>query len=69
MRVWSLTYGETTQVLTGHTKRVKLSSDDSYLVSGGEDNSVRIWDLSTGRETQILESHTGKVSSVNLKDD
>lgn len=71
IKVWSLSSKEVIRVLKGHSGSVlsvNLSSDEEYLVSGGNfaDPSVRVWDLSTGEQTQLLTGHTDEVTSAIL---
>ena len=60
MRVWDASTAEMLEVLEGHTgyvKSVAFSSDDSRIVSGSKDKSVRVWDASTGKMLKVLEGH------------
>jgi len=71
IKIWSLSSKEVIRVLKGHSGSVlsvNLSTDEEYLVSGGNfaDPSIRVWDLSTGEQTQLLTGHTDDVTSVIL---
>ena len=47
-------------VLKGHTGAVlsvALTSDDQYIVSGGQDNNLIIWNLQYRRQEALLEGH------------
>jgi WD40 repeat protein len=51
----------------GHTEAVNsiaISPDGKWLVSGGEDSTVRIWDAASGLERHRLFGHTQPVKSV-----
>jgi WD40 repeat protein len=43
---------------------VAFSHDDTHVVSGSEDGSVRIWDASTEKEVQKLNGDKSSVKSV-----
>ena len=45
-------------------KSVAFSQDDSRVVSGSEDNTVRIWNATTGEVEAELKGHTDGVMSV-----
>eukprot|EP00658_Telonema_sp_P-2_P036673 TRINITY_DN26479_c0_g1_i2.p1 TRINITY_DN26479_c0_g1~~TRINITY_DN26479_c0_g1_i2.p1 ORF type:complete len:581 (-),score=145.75 TRINITY_DN26479_c0_g1_i2:227-1969(-) len=50
--------------LSGHAQAalsVSFSPDDSLVLSGGADNSVRIWAAGTGRGKHVLAGHKDKV--------
>ena len=59
-------------MLNGHTGRVTsvaFSSDETRIVSGSYDQSVRVWDASTGAELMALNGHTDWVTSVAFSSD
>ncbi|KAF4756004.1 Coatomer subunit beta' [Perkinsus olseni] len=71
IKVWGVTSGSTTPhfSLTGHTRGVNCieyspSKDKPYLVSGGDDKTVRVWDYQTRQCLQVLSGHTANISSV-----
>ncbi|HUT95099.1 MAG TPA: WD40 repeat domain-containing protein [Thermoguttaceae bacterium] len=56
----------------GHTARpwgVDCSPDNSLLVSGGADRTVRLWGIESGREVHRFEGHTGPVRPVTFSPD
>ncbi|MCL4206748.1 MAG: protein kinase [Pirellulaceae bacterium] len=53
--------------LTGHSDLVRCvdwSPDGKFLVTGGNDNTVKTWDGSTGQEIATLRGHTDQVNDV-----
>lgn len=48
---------------------LSVSSDGAWVLSGGEDNSVRLWDLKAGRCLQTRDGHSGGVFDVWLSPD
>ena len=70
--MWDASTGKTLKVLKGHTGyvcSVAFSSDDSRIVSGSDDKSVRVWDASVGKMLKALEGHTDDVISVAFSSD
>ena len=58
--------------LEGHSDSVysiACSSDDTRIVSGAWDNTVRVWDARTGSELFRLEGHSHSVNSVAFSSD
>src|SRR5882724_809331 len=54
-------------VQTGHSATVTalaLSHDGQWLVSAGEDHSVRVWDVASGHEVRKLREHPEPVTTV-----
>jgi dipeptidyl aminopeptidase/acylaminoacyl peptidase len=54
-------------ILTGHSDLVRCvdwSPDGKFLVTGGNDNTVKTWDGSTGQEIATLRGHTDQVNDV-----
>ena len=60
------------RVITGHRdtiRAVAVAPDGSWLVSAGQDGTVRIWDVATGREQGTLTGHTGLTVAVAIAPD
>jgi WD40 repeat protein len=51
IRVWDIHSGQCLRILTGHENRVKvvisfaLSDEDSYIISGSDDCTIKLWTL------------------------
>lgn len=72
VRVWDLSSGEQTVLLSGHTDSLRataISSDGRRVVSGGRDRTIRVWDPTTGACVKILEGHGGTVTSLAVTGD
>ena len=48
----------------GWVTTVAFSPDDKWIVSGGEDKTIRIWDSHTGKQIRVFEGHSAALSSV-----
>jgi WD40 repeat protein len=58
--------------LEGHLKAVRsvaITSDNTKVVSGFYDNTIKVWDIDTGRLLNTLEGHTSTVRSVAISSD
>jgi WD40 repeat protein/formylglycine-generating enzyme required for sulfatase activity len=53
----------------GRVAAVALTADGKWLVSAGEDKSVRVWDVETGELVRVLRAHTLPVGNVALSGD
>jgi serine/threonine protein kinase len=64
--------GALEKTLTGHTSgllSLAISPDDSMLLSGGYDNTVKMWDLRTGTFTQLELDPPSAVFSLAFRPD
>ena len=64
--------GDEQALLTGHTgpvRSISFNSDDTELVSGSDDNTVRLWDVATRTLKATYIGHTGDVNSVDFSPD
>lgn len=48
---------------------IKLTSDNKYLISAGEDSKIKIWDFLTGQELNSLTGHHGIIFSLEISKD
>ena len=48
---------------------VAISRDNSRIVSGSNDRTVKVWDVTTGNCLKTLEGHSDNVISVAISDD
>jgi WD40 repeat protein len=61
--------GSQVAVLSGHVHSVSslsFSSDGTFLVSGGEDTTLKLWDVQTGGIVKTFHGHTGRVFSISI---
>lgn len=57
------------QEFKGHDKAarcVSFSASGRYLLSGGEDHTVRLWNVVAGKEAHVYEGHDGPVTAVGF---
>ena len=57
---------------TGHAgaiHAIAISPDAQWLVSGGQDSTLKIWSLRTGNLLRTLYGHNGRISSVAISPD
>lgn len=60
------------RVLGGHEGEVyavAYSPDERFLLSGGQDGTVRIWEAATGNQVAVLKEHTRCVNSIDFAPD
>jgi WD40 repeat protein len=72
VKVWDLSTGEAIQTLRGHTgdiNGVAVSPDGRWIVSAGDDTTVRLWDAKTWKPIHKLRGHTSSVSSLSFSPD
>ncbi len=48
---------------------IKLTSDNKYLISAGEDSKIKVWDFLTGQELFSLSGHHGIIFSLEISKD
>lgn len=53
----------------GGVESVAFSPDGRYVLSGGEDKTVRLWDAETGEEIHRFVGHQRRISSVAFSSD
>lgn len=46
-----------------------MSTDNKFLISGGEDQTIKIWSLKTGQLIQTLTAHQGSISTLAISPD
>jgi len=64
--------GSQVAILTGHTDWVRslaFSVDGIFLVSGGDDKTVKLWDVQTGGVVKTFCGHASWVLSVSISPD
>ena len=71
IRVWDLD-GDNIFIIRGHTapiNEIKLSPDESWVVSASDDGSLRIWDSKTGKPLTSPLSLPFRILSVDISRD
>jgi WD40 repeat protein len=66
VQLFSVDTGAAIASLEGHTDSldsVQITADGRFVVSSGEDGTVRLWDL-TGKLLQVIEAHDSPLSMV-----
>jgi WD40 repeat protein len=54
---------------TGTVSSVAFSPDGRFVLSGGDDKTLKLWELDTGKELRTFSGHTGAVVSVAFSPD
>jgi DNA-binding beta-propeller fold protein YncE len=68
----SAEYGGEVRSLAGHkgaVTSIAYSPDGTYLLSGGEDGTLRLWETATGRQVRTFTGHKAGVTSVAFSPD
>jgi RNA polymerase sigma factor (sigma-70 family) len=57
VRLWDVATGRPLHLLRhpAPVRRVLLSPDDKWVISGGGDGAIRLWDTSTGKEVRAMQ--------------
>ncbi len=50
-------------------RSVAISSDNKFIVSGSEDNTIRVWERESGTQLQEIKGHNSFVNSVAISSD
>ncbi|KAF8430118.1 E3 ubiquitin ligase complex SCF subunit sconB [Tirmania nivea] len=59
----------TTRIFKGHSNGINcLQFDDTILVTGSYDTTIKIWDIETGKEIRTLTGHTLGVRALQFDD-
>ncbi len=77
MKVWDWQMSEGELTFRGHTaggnrggvRGLVFSNDGQWLVSGGDDGTVKVWDPRSGKEWQTLRGHQHPITSVAINRD
>jgi WD40 repeat protein len=65
-------YGGELHTFTGHeggVKTIAYSPDGKFLLSGGEDQTLKLWDVASGKELRTFIGHRDAVTSVAFSPD
>jgi WD40 repeat protein len=60
------------RTLEGHADNINsvaITSDNTKIVSGSRDKTIKVWELNTGKLLNTLEGHTSSISSVAITSD
>jgi WD40 repeat protein len=70
--LWRTDAAEPVRTFTGHTAPVRalaFSADGQWLVTGGDDQTIRLWEVATGRLKLTVTGHQGPVTAVAFAPD
>ena len=57
------------KIFRGHSNGVTcLQFDDSVLITGSYDTTIKVWDIATGEEIRTLEGHTSGIRCLQFDD-
>ncbi len=71
IKMWSSADGRLLATLRGHDKEISdidINFENTLLVSGSCDKTIRIWNLKTTETTTVLQGHSAMVTSVEVRD-
>ena len=54
---------------SGTVNSLAVTADGKFLVTGGEDKSVRVWDVASGKQLRSFQGHTDAVTAVAVRGD
>ncbi|QJW97499.1 WD40 repeat domain-containing protein [Frigoriglobus tundricola] len=54
---------------TGMVNGLAVTADGKFLVTGGEDKTVRVWDVASGKQLRSFQGHTDGVTAVAVRGD
>ena len=63
---------KTEAVLEGHTNSVQavaITSDNKYIISGGNDRTIRIWNLLEKAQETVFEGHNNSIHTIAITSD
>jgi WD40 repeat protein/uncharacterized caspase-like protein len=72
IRIYDVSSGKESQVLSGHTDWVNsavFSPDGKYTLTASSDDTARIFEVASGKELQLLTGHTSSVYSAVFSPD
>lgn len=65
--MWDILNGRTVQLLRGHGGGVSVvDADETTLISGSVDRTVRAWDQATGASTLVMKGHDNYVCDLQF---
>lgn len=71
IRLWNLTTGKCTKILTGHTFSANrtILYRNNILVSVSDDSTIKFWDLEKGSQVTSIEGHNSWVIYSTIMED